>query len=58
MSVAELVFQRCALVMIDEVDQFQQQAIGRGTAYFRVSSRPRVSPTHELLIDLDTPYRE
>jgi len=53
MSVAELVFQRCALVMIDEVDQFQQQAIGRGTAGLQVSSRPRVSPTHELLIDLE-----
>lgn len=53
MSVAELVFQRCGLVMIDEIDLFQQQAIGRGTAGLQVSSRPRVSPTHELLIDLE-----
>lgn len=49
MWVMELVFRRCPVVLVDEVDALQAKSIEATAGQLQLSSRPRVSPVYELL---------
>lgn len=51
MSVMELVFRRCGVVLIDEIDALQEKAIGRSSGHLQLSSFGRMSPMYKLLDD-------
>lgn len=51
MPVMELVFRRCAAVLIDEIDRLQKTAIDQEAGELQLSGRRRLSPIYELLTD-------
>jgi hypothetical protein len=51
-SVEELIFRRCQIVVIDELDQFQQTVIDRSARYLMLADGPRDT----TLRDLDTEF--
>jgi hypothetical protein len=52
-STAELVLRRCGLVLIDEVDGFQNSAIGANSRGLVLSSRGSLSMPYRLLTEVD-----
>ncbi|MFB7918034.1 hypothetical protein [Streptomyces sp. NPDC056061] len=51
LSVLEMVLRACDLVVIDEVDAFQKNVIGRCTSELTLASRKRASDLRELDLD-------
>jgi len=53
MTVMELVFRRCGVVLVDEIDLLQSRAIGQSARQLQLSGDRRVSPVHELLDEFE-----
>lgn len=49
MPIMELVFRRCAVAFVDEIDSLQGRAIERSTGDLQLSGRRHVSPVYQLL---------
>lgn len=53
LTTAELILRRCGLVLIDEVDEFQNNAIGANSRGLVLSSRGGLSQPYKLLTEVD-----
>src|SRR4029077_18995846 len=53
LTIAELVMMRSAVVLIDEIDAFQNTAIGADSRALVLSSLGRLSKSHQLLTEVE-----
>ena len=53
MTVMEMVFRRCGVVLVDEIDVLQAKEIEGSAGQLQLSTNRRVSPLHELLNEFE-----